>query len=315
MKYIYFILGTTLSSIVLVNYNFDAPTTHCSSVTAKTVDQNWGKEAGFVQALVNESKQDANLTNQVIKFDIARYHGPSIFNSAGLYPGEDSIKVFPDKWIDDVNHNRPVSWHQVFGRSITLKTLLNASKIDQLIEDYPTHWLQNYSYVSVSITGEVENKSVTLMSESNVLNTAQKKMLATAQPGTNYNIVINYSTIVYPSEKEEYERMNIALVVVPEKEAEFPGGMEKLKQYFEINGKSLEKAQLLPDFISVGMKFTIDETGTITKVTPTKPSKYSEIDRDVAHLIKTMPSWIPAQNEAGKPTRQTFELTFGRPGC
>lgn len=109
--------------------------------------------------------------------------------------------------------------------------------------------------------------------------------------------------------------MNIALVVVPEKEAEFPGGMEKLKQYFEINGKSLEKAQLLPDFISVGMKFTIDETGTITKVTPTKPSKYSEIDRDVAHLIKTMPSWIPAQNEAGKPTRQTFELTFGRPGC
>jgi hypothetical protein len=110
---------------------------------------------------------------------------------------------------------------------------------------------------------------------------------------------------------------DIRYVVVPQKEAEFPGGYSTLKNYVEQNITSkirgLTSKKEIP---SMEATFTVDENGKITevKVSGKKPSP--EAESLILDAINRMPDWDPAQDSNGTRIKQvfTFNTSGGFPG-
>lgn len=92
--------------------------------------------------------------------------------------------------------------------------------------------------------------------------------------------------------------------LIPDEAAQFPGGMEKIKQYlFEnFHYPSTEKFWKGTIFVD----FVIEKDGSIGKVEILSGGP-QVFDDEVIRVIKNMPKWIPAQKD-GKPVRSYFDI-------
>lgn len=222
---------------------------------------------------------------------------------------------FPADWIEDIHENRSSSWSRLYGQPVRRQTLLNASVVDDLIADYPTGWLANYDYVSMNIQVRWGEEVVSLMSESNQLTVEQQSMFKDAELGTQFIIVINYKSANFKTQEVSYERLNVELTLVPEKEAVYPLGYHALVNYFEQNSVAMIENLSDDQLPFMRMQFMIDETGKAVEIHPTLESGIEGLDDQIAELIKGMPQWEAAQDSEGNKVVQSFELVFGKPGC
>ncbi len=89
--------------------------------------------------------------------------------------------------------------------------------------------------------------------------------------------------------------------------AYFPGGIEALKDYIQINLKYPKKAKKAGKEGLVIVGFVIDPGGNIGNIRIHKSVDY-ELDDAAIALVKNMPKWKPALNEHGKETMASFLL-------
>lgn len=234
------------------------------------------------------------------EFHVRGYQGRSI-NMGVLLP-----------FIDGSLQDYPPEWNKVYARSIDKSTLLVSNKIDDMIEDYPASWIEHYT--SVWIKSGLGEEHLSLMSESNELTPEQRSLLKDFDIGTSFEVVVNFQRTNPVTREIIYERLNVTLTVVPEKEAEFPGGYERLIAYFEDNLRQYEGKQ--PDDLNLmGIKFSIGEDGQAEGIHESRTSGDEEVDRYMVEMVKNMPAWTPAEDAGGKPVKQSFELIYGMPGC
>lgn len=108
----------------------------------------------------------------------------------------------------------------------------------------------------------------------------------------------------------------LAVAVVPDKEAEYPGGFEQLTADLADNVKSKIAQKGIAEKIQQAIvTFTINEKGQPVDAKIFRTSSDPLIDRLLLEGIHQMPGWKPAENATGAKIRQEFTIPLGLGGC
>jgi TonB family protein len=176
------------------------------------------------------------------------------------------------------------------------------------------------SYVSVDISTICNGKVLSSQNSNDILTSEQKTILVLAEPGTDIKIKIkfrfNNEAIDHTSAVDKIKEGEYVVTVIPQTEAEYPGGFKQFTEYFMENVFNKIPGQLATERIQQAiLKFTVNEEGQIVDARMTKTSTDPEIDEIILEATNKMPKWMPAQNSKGLKIKQEFSIPLGGGGC
>ena len=193
--------------------------------------------------------------------------------------------------------------------------LLGASTVKQIIPDCPAHWDQTIDIVYVYISGYKNGNELRASADGETLSDKQKEILKNSDLGTIVEVEIWFRWKDSTTALGDYgkiQKMNeYRLAVVPEIEAEYPGGKEEVSKYLEEN--ILPKVQTLGEEKQITLVqgfFTIDENGKLSDLNFPGQAHASDCDRVLKDALKNMPDWTPAKNANGSHIKQVFNFSF-----
>lgn len=230
-----------------------------------------------------------------------------------------SMTAAMDPWgvidFENQEHKEPLFFHIMgqYGRAITKLQLMKATSLGDLIEHYPSKWIS--AYEDVTITAFIDGREIKEYSTDEVLTTAQKMLLASADFGAGVQVKVDYTSESTGSDEPEQNQMVVSMTVIPEREASFPGGLEEMSDYLRTNGNRTTIPTSNDDLDEASILFTITTSGAVENIVLHQSSGDAELDAIAMDLIKNMPSWEPATNYKGEQVNQEFKLVFGKPGC
>jgi TonB family protein len=166
----------------------------------------------------------------------------------------------------------------------------------------------------VEISANCQGITRTLKSTGHTLTAGQKNLLNNANIGSEIYIILRFK---YKNLQHSGQIINgyYTVTVVPETEAVYQGGFEKMSEY--LNETIFKKISGKNDFnkiLQTIVKFSIDEAGQIHDVKISRSSSDSRIDRIVLDAINNMPRWTPARNATGIKVKEEFSIPFSK-GC
>jgi periplasmic protein TonB len=161
-------------------------------------------------------------------------------------------------------------------------------------------------------------KKETIQGKGQYLTQDIKQLLTTADLGTDIVIELSFPAPEVQTKDTLLQNITSARVrihMVPEEEAEFPGGTKALTTYLAENilmkyPSGRESQQLSRSLVS----FCVDESGVVTNVRMTVSSSNKKIDEHIENGIRKMPRWKPAVNN-NKKIKQDITLSFMGDGC
>jgi len=201
-----------------------------------------------------------------------------------------------------------------YSRTITKDEVNKARTLVDINPGYPSSWIHDYlsAEILVSYNGSI-TKGVNV---NDTLNKEQRSVLTAAGIGSDIVMDVKYKKRNVVTDMIDFDTMIYTVRVVPEIEAEFPGGYQQMVEYLEKSalrtisesgGKQLQLAVV---------KFTVNEEGRIHNVQISKSSDDEDTDRLLLESIHNMPKWRPAENGSGMPVKQEFEFRIGNAvGC
>jgi TonB family protein len=171
-------------------------------------------------------------------------------------------------------------------------------------------------YVSVEISTAYNGKTITVESSGDQLSAKQKSMLSVADAGAPVNIKIKFRYKNFVDENLEVDREiktgYLTLSVVPETEAEYPGGFKQLTDYLTYSVFSkLSKESAAHKIGDAVVSFTVNEQGQVVNVRILRTSGDYDTDRIVLDAVSKMPAWKPAKNSKGINVKEEFNIPFG----
>jgi TonB family protein len=171
---------------------------------------------------------------------------------------------------------------------------------------------------SFELHGTFHEQEWVSVTEGDQLSAEQKKILYNAPAGSGLIVIMHFSFLPRPYDDPQAATRimsgGISLTIVPEKEAEFPGGFTAFSRY--LNEKVTQRITWTrPDKLARSrFRFSIDENGRVTGPRIIYSSSDPKIDQMLIEAIKKMPIWKPAEDGAGKKLTQEFNIAFGE-GC
>jgi len=180
-------------------------------------------------------------------------------------------------------------------------------------------------YLSVNITSTHEGKTRTAHSNNDQLSPEQKRILATADLNTDISIKVRfkYKDLVNDASGPEPKIIegNVSVTVVPETEAQFPGGYAELRNQLTKSVMSRlpsggASESMYSDKIARSVvKFTINEEGRVVDASISTTSTDSFLDILLVDAVYHLPKWKPAKNAKGQTVKQQFNFSMGSGGC
>jgi hypothetical protein len=175
-------------------------------------------------------------------------------------------------------------------------------------------------YVSIEILVTSNGKTLVAHSSGDALTNEQKNILNSADLGSDIRIKIkfNYKKWVNNtmSTSDSLKEAQYSVTVVPETEAQYPGGFKELTAFLTTNilDKISEKstAQKIQRAI---VKFTVSEEGKLMDAKLFRTSTDPKTDQLILDAIYKMPKWKPAKNSNGITVKQEMSIPFGGGGC
>ncbi len=117
-----------------------------------------------------------------------------------------------------------------------------------------------------------------------------------------YLLIILLLSFETTAQRDTTETIQIITEISPE----FPGGMEKYKEYIQTNLKYPQESLELGIEGKVYVKFVVTKDGSITNVEVVK-GIVPLLDKEAKRLIQNMPKWAPGILD-GKPVSCYFHL-------
>jgi TonB family protein len=173
-------------------------------------------------------------------------------------------------------------------------------------------------YVSVEVSAIANGKLRSSQSDDDTLTTEQKNLINAADIGSDINIKIRFTIKNNDESGNGNEIMEgfLAVTVVPETEAEFPGGFNYLTKYLMENVIGKISDQIASEKIQPAIvKFAINEEGQIVDIQIIRTSTDQIIDKLILDAMHKMPKWSPAKDSKGVKIKQEFNIRFGNNGC
>ena len=200
-----------------------------------------------------------------------------------------------------------------YDRAVKKEVIADAKMISDLVPGYAKNWITDIISVELLVTNN--GKVMKAEGKSETLNMQQKNLLNSVDLFSHIVINVKYRDENAATAKMDIRDMHVSLTVVPETEAEFVGGAEKMKKYLKENAVS-KIDELTAEYMLNGIiTFTVNEEGAISNVKITKSTGDPKIDDMLVAAINKMPKWKPAMNKNGVKVKQEFEFRVGNEGC
>ena len=200
----------------------------------------------------------------------------------------------------------------IYARSVTKESFRSARLMSDVISGYPIHWITGYTSVEISAT--CGGKALKAVSANDTLTAAQINLLHTVDLASTIDIRVKYSYKVPVTGITENNTMHVSMTIVPETEAEYAGGYEKLIRYLKVKSLHHISASTFREFQQVSVKFTVNEEGKIINAKVTDTFGDTQMDALLLKIVEEMPNWKPAANAKGIKVKQEFVLNVGRKG-
>lgn len=151
------------------------------------------------------------------------------------------------------------------------------------------------------------------------LSASQKNILNAADPGTDIHVKVKFKYKNWLNENAtscgNIKEGAYTVSLIPETEAQYPGGYQQLSEYINENLMSkLTKKNSLDKIQRAVVKFTVSEQGQIINPKISQTSTDPVLDKMVLDVINKMPKWRPAKDLNGIKIKQEFCIPFGM-GC
>lgn len=175
-------------------------------------------------------------------------------------------------------------------------------------------------YVSFEIGATCNGNALAARSTSDKLTIEQKNILNSADMGSDIIIKIKFKyknqVNENPSNDNNILEGELAVTLVPETEAEYPGGFNQMSAFFIENFFNKISETSNSEMIAQAVvKFTINEEGQVVNAKIFRSSSNTEIDKLILEATNKMPVWKPAKNLMGKRVKQEFTIPFVGGGC
>jgi TonB family protein len=206
---------------------------------------------------------------------------------------------------------------------IKKEMLADAKDMFDVVPNYPKQYFGSMmDYVSVGISTVCDGKVLTAMSPNETLTAEQKNILNTADLGSDIVVTIKFSykdpaNDVYGTGGRTKEFKPFMVMIVPDTEAQFPGGNSKVAQYIKetILDRTSDSTAAKKAMDAI-VDFTVDEEGKVIKAKIVRTSTDPKIDELILEAANRMPKWSPAQNAKGTKVKQVFSFPVRRgAGC
>lgn len=197
--------------------------------------------------------------------------------------------------------------------TITRSKLQGVRSISEILPE-EVDWT-TYPIRSVKLSTDIEGLEFHEMGKGLELNEAQIQLLRSTAISQSFILTAKCEGS-HPGVDVENFELNYIITVVPENEAEYPGGYDELINYIKKETEK-ETAHLLKDQLKFGrLTFIVSSSGNITDLELNSSSGYTDLDEKIFELLMDLPkAWIPATNAIGDKVDQELELFFGRMGC
>lgn len=215
-----------------------------------------------------------------------------------LGSSQDSVTIDP---VYEVNRVLP-------SISLTKDQLSEANTLTDLNQKYPSSWVREY--LSVEISTIEKGRTRKALSKNDTLSQEQKDIMRMADSGTGISVIVRYipeNTLKQNDAKD----MDFVLSIDPDREASFPGGQQKLKQYLTKEVKQKIHDSIFTGYKLAAVKFTINEEGQVIDAHVFWSSEDEEVDALMLDAICSMPNWKPAEYSDGTKVKQEFAFTIG----
>lgn len=174
----------------------------------------------------------------------------------------------------------------------------------------------NYASIDISVTSN--GKVITAQSPDDRLTSEQKSIINSADLGTDINIKVKftYKNKEKANSGETEMEGTLAVAVVPDSEAEFPGGFNQLTKYLMDNiVHKISDEKVEEKLQNAVVKFKINEEGQVVDTEIFRTSSDQKIDKLILDAMHNMPKWKPAVDSKGTKVNQEFSIPFGGNGC
>jgi len=214
-----------------------------------------------------------------------------------------------------------------FGRYFVLPFNERAQFDKLIITIYPQAYFypkENYNYLfnyaNIEISATCDGNLMTSSSTSDTLTTEQKNILNSAELGTEISIKIKFKFKNEANHRfdsaDKLKEGEYRVTVIPNKEAEYPGGFKQFTEYLTENVfNKIPEPQSTEKIRQTVLKFTVDEEGQVVNATIAKSSSDPKIDELLLDATNKMPKWMPAYNSKGIKVKQEFSIPLGGGGC
>jgi len=199
------------------------------------------------------------------------------------------------------------------GRPVKKETLKTAKLIRDFVSGYAYNWVSNYD--SVELITQSNGNMVRTLGLNEQLNAKQILALQNADLNSEVMLNVSYNSRNSITRLMEKSYVNVVLTVIPEKEAEYQGGYEKLSKYIETNAIQIIQKTLSEELQKGSVSFKIDEQGKVVDEIIIQSTGDLNLDQQLLKVIRDMEQWNPAENVKGEKVKQNFIFSFGNGGC
>lgn len=198
----------------------------------------------------------------------------------------------------------------------TIAKIKNATTIKDFINEEDFNEIVTLKFVEIIL---INNQTkVKEIGYSTKLTKPQLKLLQSLEYSANVKINVAYTKINKETGILEDALVSPHLTIVPENQATYSEGKDKLKKFLKEKSKNARiEANVEPRNLQPAkLFFTVTKTGNIEKVSLDRTSNYPLLDKTMKELIQNLPgTWKPAENSKGEKIDQELVVSFGLIGC
>lgn len=203
--------------------------------------------------------------------------------------------------------------HGNYRYPVTNQQLIKAQTMTDINPGYPTSWITDYILTEIAATCKGEKLSVNGLTDT--LHEAQRKLLSSADLGSDIIIDVHYRRSNAATGESQLNTLHYVATVVPETEAQYPGGDKELMKYIKENAIDRIMVNEGKPMQNVLIHFNINAAGEPVDARLTRTSGDEKTDKMLLKVIAKMPVWKPAVLANGMPVSQQFTFSIEAMGC
>ena len=201
-------------------------------------------------------------------------------------------------------------------RTVTKEDLHKAKSILDIVPEDPKVLIESYYSVTVNILDDNYNTVISETGDGPKLTAAQIKLLRSVDYSTDIMIRSEYQQKSWDNGALRYNYSTPYVTVVPEKQAVYAKGNDKLIAYAKENTKEFAAIVKENEIEDGKVTFTVTKEGKVANASITATSGYPALDKKMVDLVSNMPgTWESATNSKGEKIEQKFVFSFGIFGC